>query len=221
MTSIHALIVNSSTAPGAYPLQISLIYSDSGSHLYTDDQTITLLVYAPPMVEIGFYQTPDSLFVGQPGTLPIQVLNLDRKPTVLTRVRVESSGAEMHNNELPIGYLDTGLAFAIDAQVIPMQAGPLELLVSVDYVDDFNKPQTIQQVLSLDVLEAAPVPEGAGGGGGEIPGPVVQPESFWDKVLRFMRGLLGLDSAPRQAPGVEATPTLPVKIVPGAPGTKG
>lgn len=74
LTSIHALIVNSTTLPGAYPLRISLIYSDSAGRMYTDDQTITLLVYAPPMLEIGFYQNPDPLFVGQPASLPIQVL---------------------------------------------------------------------------------------------------------------------------------------------------
>lgn len=223
LTSIHALIVNSTTTPAAYPLRISLIYSDTGTKLYTDDQTITLLVYAPPMLEIGFYQPPDPLFVGQPGSLPIQVLNLDRKATVLSRVRVESDGAEILNSELPIGYLDTGLSFTIDSQAIPFQPGPLEIVVSVDYVDDFNEAQVIQQTLRLDVLEAEPFPKFPGGEGGPAVGPeVARPESFWDKVLRFLRGLLGLDSAPAETTPVEGMPTeQPIPIIPGAPGTKG
>jgi hypothetical protein len=222
LTSIHALIVNSTTVPGAYPLKISLIYADSGGRSYTDDQSITLLVYAPPLLEISFYQPPDPLFVGQAGTLPIQVLNLDRKAVVLSRVRVESDGAEITNGQLPIGYLDTGLSFTIDAQAMPIAPGPLEVLVSVDYVDDFNEPQVIQQALSVDVLEAEPPPE-FGGGGGEFVEPEVQaPETFWDKVLRFLRGLVGLDSAPPEsAPSEEAPPEGPIQIVPGAPGTKG
>jgi hypothetical protein len=224
LTSIHALIVNSTTQPGAYPLKLSLIYADTGGKTYTDDQTITLLVYAPPMVEIGFYQPPDTLFAGQPGSLPIQVLNLDRKATVLSRVRVSSDGAEILNGEMPIGYLDTGLSFTIDSQAIPFAAGPLEILVAVDYVDDFNQPQVIEQVLTLDVLESEPLPEFGGGGGGEI---VVepetsQPETFWAMVLRLLRGLVGLDSAPPETAPGEAVPSEgPIQVVPGAPGTKG
>jgi hypothetical protein len=223
LTSIHALIVNSTTLPGAYPLKISLIYADGASKTYTDDQSITLLVYAPPMLEIGFYQAPDPLFVGQPGSLPIQVLNLDRKPAVLSRVRVESEGAEILNGELPIGYLDTGLSFTIDTQAIPFQAGPLDIVVSVDYVDDFNEPQVIQQTLTLEVIEAEPIPEDFGGGGGVVVEPdVAQPENFWDQVLRFLRGLLGLDSSPVEpVPIEEFPPEGPIQIVPGAPGTKG
>ena len=223
LTSIHALIVNSTTLPGAYPLRISLIYSDNSGRVYTDDQTITLLVYAPPMLEIGFYQAPDPLFVGQPGSLPIQVLNLDRKPAILSRVRVESDGAEILNGELPIGYLDTGLSFTIDTQAMPFQAGPLDIVVSVDYVDDFNEPQVIQQTLTVEVIEGAPIPEDFGGGGGGVVEPeVAQPESFWDKVLRFLRALLGLDSAPAETTPLEELPSEgPIQIVPGAPGTKG
>ncbi|MEK6587237.1 MAG: hypothetical protein AABY97_00145, partial [Chloroflexota bacterium] len=223
LTSIHALIVNSTTALGAYPLRISLIYSDTGAKLYTDDQTITLLVYSPPILEIGFYQPPDPLFLGQPGSLPIQVLNLDRKAAILSRVRVASDGAEILNSELPIGYLDTGLSFTIDSQAIPFQAGPLEIVVSVDYIGDFNEPQVIQQTLTLDVLEAEPIPEFPGGEGGPAVGPkLAQPETFWDKLLRFLRGLLGLDSAPAETTPVEGIPTEePIQIIPGAPGTKG
>jgi hypothetical protein len=226
LTSIHALIVNSTTLPGAYPLKISLIYADSGSRTYTDDQSITLLVYAPPMLEIGFYQPPDPLFVGQPGTLPIQVLNLDRKAVVLSRVRVESEAAEITNGELPIGYLDTGLAFTIDALAMPFEPGPLSVVVAVDYVDDFNEAQVIQQTLNLEVIEAEPIPEfegGGGGGGGVDFGPeVTEPETFWDKALRFLRGLLGLDSAPPESAPLEGPPSEePIQVIPGAPGTKG
>jgi len=223
LTSIHALIVNSTTTPGAYPLKISLIYNDSGGRTYTDDQTITLLVYSPPMLEISFYQPPDPLFVGQPGTLPIQVLNLDRKPVTLSRVRVESAGAEISNGQLPIGYLDTGLAFTIDSQAAAFAPGPLDVVVSVDYIDDFNEAQVIQQTLTVDVMEAAPIPPDAGEGGGGIAEPVVaQPETLWTRVLRFLRGLLGLDSAPPQTIPPQGVPTeAPIQIKPGAPGMKG
>jgi hypothetical protein len=101
---------------------------------------------------------------------------------------------------------------------------PLPILVSVDYVDDFNEQQVIQQELTVDVLEAEPIPEdfGGGGGGAVFEPEVAQPESFWDQVLRFLRGLIGLDSAPVEAPPIEEFPSEgPIEIVPGAPGMKG
>ncbi len=73
-TSMH-LIVNNTTTPGAYPLTLSLIYIDPGGMRYTDDHVITLLVYSPPFIEVNFYQPPEALFAGQPGTLPLQVVN--------------------------------------------------------------------------------------------------------------------------------------------------
>jgi hypothetical protein len=75
----------------------------------------------------------------------------------------------------------------------------------------------------VEVIDAAPIPDDFGGGGGGVVEPeVTQPESFWDKVLRFLRGLLGLDSAPVQSAPEEGLPSEgPIQIVPGAPGTKG
>jgi hypothetical protein len=183
LTSIRADRQQHDRARGL-PVKISLIYGDRPGKTYTDDQSITAR-HAPPMLEIGFYQPAGPFFAGQPGMLPIQVLNLDRKPVVLSRVRVLSDGAEITNGELPIGYLDTGLSFTIDAQALAYGPGPLPILVSVDYVDDFNEQQVIQQELTVDVLEAEPIPEdfgGGGGGGGAVFEPeVAQPESFWDK----------------------------------------
>lgn len=221
VTSVHELIVNSTTQPGAYPLKLTLIYRDSAGQLYTDDHVITLLVYSPPMLEIGFYQPPEPLFVGQPGNLPLQVLNLDRKPVILTRMRVGSESAEISNGELPIGYLDTGISFTLDAQAVPFQPGPLAIEVTIDYIDDFNEPQTIQQMLEVEVIEFEPPPEFPDPGGGE-PFPEAPAETFWDKVLRFLRGLLGLDSAPPEQPPLEGEfPEGPAPVIPGAPGTKG
>jgi hypothetical protein len=74
-----------------------------------------------------------------------------------------------------------------------MQAGPLELEISINYTDDFNQPRTITQTLSLIVEEATemdPLENGM-----FMPEMPQQPETFLQKVLRFIKGLLGLDSA--------------------------
>jgi hypothetical protein len=205
----HRLIVNTTANPGAYPLKVSFVYKDGSGAPYTDDQVITLLIYAPPVIEISFYQPPEPFFAGQPGMLPLQVVNLDRKSTVLGRMQVGAETGELSNNVLPIGLLDAGGYFTLDAMYIPEAAGTVDLTVTVDYLDDFNQAQRITQVIPIEVMEAEQGMGGEeGGGGAEIPigPPAPEPETFWQKVVRFFKGLFGLDSGP-EVP--EVMPVIP------------
>jgi hypothetical protein len=222
-TTSATLIVNTSTNPGAYPMKVSFTYVGDNNTAFTDDQVITLLVYSPPVVDINFYRDPGPMFAGQPNQLPLQVINLGRKGNVLGTMSVTGQGAQFSNNTILVGLLDTGNYFTMDATMIPDGPGPLDLLVSVDYTDDFNQPQVITKTISIDVQEAPviePPPDGSAGEGG-IP-PVSSTETFWQKVLRFVRGLIGLDSGqPGAAPGGLPTEEAPPgKTVP-VPGPKG
>jgi hypothetical protein len=196
----YHLIVNTTANPGAYPLKISFVYKDDAGASYTDDQVVTLLIYSPPVIEISFYQPPDAFFVGQPGGLPLQVMNLDRKSVVLGRMRVSAEAGELSNDVLPIGLLDAGGYFTLDAVYVPAATGTVELTVTVDYLDDFNQPQRITQTLPIEVMEPEVGMEigGGGGGGGGVSAPsaptMPEPETFWQKVIRFFKGLFGLDS---------------------------
>jgi hypothetical protein len=214
------LIVNAKTEPGAYPMKISFTYTADNGTTYTDDQVVTLLVYSPPNVEVNFYQDPGPIFAGQPNRLPLQVVNLGRKSAVLGNMRVSTEGAELSQNTVLVGPLDIGGYYTLDATLIPFQPGPLDLIVSIDYTDDFNASQEITRTISLEVqemvvpVEITPEPgtEGIPGGGG-FPGPggepTAGPETFLQKAWRFVRGLLGLDSAQTQPGGV------PGELLPG------
>ena len=196
LEAIQSLIVNTSTTPGAYPIKISFSYVDASNRSFTDDQVITLLVYQVPTVDIDFYRDPNPIFAGQPNSLPLQVVNLGRTGFVLGNMTVGGQGAQYQNNVILIGYLDTGGYFPLDAIVIPDQPGPLDLLVTIDYTDDFNQQQIISETLTVEVQEMEFIgPEGEIPGG-EEPLPPAQPETLWQKVLRFIKGFLGLDSAP-------------------------
>jgi hypothetical protein len=216
------LIVNTSTNPGAYPMKVSFTYIGDNNAAFTDDQVITLLVYSPPVVDINFYRDPGPLFAGQPNQLPLQVINLGRKGNVLGNMSVTGQGAQFSNNTILVGLLDTGNYFTMDATMIPDGPGPLDLLVTVGYTDDFNQPQVITKTISVDVLESPVIePPSGGPGDGGMP-PVTSTETFWQKVLRLVRGLLGLDSsqpgaAPGGIPSEEAPPGNGVPV----PGPKG
>ena len=232
-----ALIVNSKTEPGAYPMKITFTYTAENGNVYNDDQVITLLVYSPPTVEVNYYQDPGPIFAGQPNRLPLQVVNLGRKATVLGNMEITAQGAELTQNSVLIGPLDTGGYYTLDATLIPSQPGPLELLVTIDYTDDFNLPQVITKTIAIDVQEmmmpepVTPEPGSPGMEGGPVgPGSSLGPETLLQKVWRFVRGLVGLDSgqASPGSPGEMPPGEMPSEGIPGGkhvpapmPGTKG
>ena len=194
--AIQALIVNVSTNPGAYPMKISFVYLDEINHSYTDDQVITLLVYRLPVVEVSFYQDPGIYYTNQPNFAPVQVVNKGRSTIVLGSMKVTSESADLSNSSILVGALEPGGYFTLDASVFPYQAGMLELKVIIDYTDDFNQLQFIEQTIQVEVIDI-PMPEP---GEGEFPGgegeqiPSEEPETFWHKLWRFLLGLFGLDS---------------------------
>jgi hypothetical protein len=211
------LIVNVNTNPGAYPLKISFVYDDVKGNRLIDDQVITLLVYSLPQVEVSFYTSVEGLMVGQPGMLPLQVTNLGRKSAVLGTMRVSAKGAELTNNSSLVGVLDTGGYYTFDVSIVPQKAGTLPLQVSINYTDDFNKVRTITQDLEVEVMDAPPEdmmgPLGPDGKPlAEMP--MQAPETFWQKLLRFVKGLIGLDSAAPEPAMPEMPPVeeqMPIK----------
>jgi hypothetical protein len=223
------MIVNGSTAAGAYALRVSLIYTDPRGNSLTDDQVISLLVLSQPILDISFYRPPDPLLAGETGTLPIQLVNIGRSSAVLGNMEITAEGAELSNNVTLVGWLDPGNFYPLDALVTPFEPGPLEVTVAIHYLDDFNQPRTFTRTLTVDVMEGG----GGGGGGGEftdgefpIEPSIPTIETFWQKLWRGVLGLLGLDSAPSQ-PSFEVEPGLlegtqpeegPVFIMPPAKG---
>lgn len=211
------LIVNVSTNPGIYPMKITFSYTDSKGNVINDEQVITLLVYNLPQVEIGFYQPAGPFFAGQPGLLPLQVVNLGRKTAVLGNLRVETTGGMLENGEILVGALDAGGYFPLDVTFHPEASGSVDLLITIEYTDDFSQPRTITKTLTVQVEEFTDpsVP-----GGGEII-PVTE-ETFWQKLWRFILGLFGLDSgsSPDGAPAPAGT-LEPAPLEPRGGGGKG
>jgi hypothetical protein len=189
-----------------------------------DDQVITLLVYSLPTVDISFYRPPDPFVVGQPSALPIQVVNLGKRLSVLGTIKVTSQSGTVENGTSLVGSLDAGGYFTLDAMITPEQSGKTKLDISIDYTDDFNQSRTINRTLEIDVMEGmiepTPDPSIGGGGGGEGI-PVQASETTLQKVWRFVLGLFGLDSAPPSNGNPEITPGTEEPAVPIKPGGGG
>lgn len=203
------LIVNVSAEPGAYSFRISFSYVDERGRIYNDDQVVTLLVYSIPKLDIDFYMDPGFFQAGMPSNLPLQVVNTGKKAIVLGNMRVTAENADVQNNVTLVGYLDAGQYYPLDAMLTPYAAGPLDLVITVNYTDDFNQPQQIVKTLTVEVSEAPmfePPTDGGldpGTNGGE-PFPTVE-ETLWQKIVRFIKGLFGLGSE-------TTTPTTPGEV---------
>ncbi len=216
------LVTNVSTQPGAYTLKVSFVYDDGKGGSLVDDQVITLLVYSLPQVEISFYRDPGMLTVGMPGTLPIQVTNLGKKTSVLGNMKVTAENADLTNDISLVGALDSGGYYTLDTEITPMQEGPLNVTVTINYTDDFNQPRLITSTLNVEVMPAPEITEGLEGQDGMVVTPAVPvdagSETFWSKLLRFFKGLFGLGSGQKELP-VEATETVPTEqFYPSRPG---
>jgi hypothetical protein len=223
------LIVNTTTQPGAYPLQISFTYISPNGGTFTDDQVITLLVYNPPQIEVNFYRAPGDIYVGQANILPIQVVNLGKSSVVLGNMVVSAPDSQLENNNSLVGPLDPGGYYTLDVVLIPGQPGSSDVSVQISYTDDFNQPNAIMDTIPIEILDMPviePPVEDGGNNGGNIPGEEIQPETFWQKLLRFFKGLFGLDSAaptPISPVPADSTPSgeTPEKPVPVPRGPKG
>jgi hypothetical protein len=215
ITANQQLIVNVSTNPGTYPVKFSYLYTGDDGRQFQDDQVITLLVYRLPLVDVNFYRTVDPLTVGMPGTLPIQIVNLSRSSTILGNMTITTGAGEVSNNSMLVGTLDAGGSYPLDVNFTPSVAGPAEIAINLQYTDDFNQPRQIDFKLSVNVDEAPVMesdPSTLGPNGG-LPTDQ-QPETFWDKVVRFVKGIFGLDSG-------QPTPTETAPVDPGMNGGGG
>jgi hypothetical protein len=216
------LIVNTTTNPGAYPMKVTFSYVNDKNEPINDEQVITLLVYSLPNVDVSFYRPLDPFFVGQPGALPIQVVNVGKRAAVLGNIKVVSEGGTVENGTGLVGSIDAGGYYTMDAMFTPEKSGKVILEVRIDYTDDFNAPRTINKTLEVEVMEGAPEEPvidpsmGGGGGGGEVP--VITQETPLQKAWRFVLGLLGLDSATPSG-GEQVPPGTEVPVSPGKPST--
>ena len=114
-------------------MKVSFVYTDDKGVNYVDDRVITLLVFQTPQVEMDFYTQPPPLFAGQPGGLPLQLVNTGRNSVIFGNFSVTADEAELTNNAIFVGALEPGGFFPLDALITPSRPGRWELLLSVNY----------------------------------------------------------------------------------------
>jgi len=185
---VQRLVVDGSANPGAYSLPVALAFDDARGTRHTDSQLISLLVRRRPHLQIGFYRPMEVATVGVPFELPVEVTNIGRTLVNVSMLEVTSRQLEISAGSLYLGPLDGGTSGSLEATAVAQKGGIAEVVVTVHYLDDFEQPQVVTQTLTVKVEGPLEPPPGA------EQAPQEQEEGFWEKVLRFLRGLLGLGS---------------------------
>lgn len=185
---VQQLAVDGSANPGAYSLPVALAYDDTRGTRHSDSQLISLLLRRRPHLQIGFYSPVPTATVGMPFPLPIEVTNVGRASVNASTLEVSSPQLEISNGSIYLGPLDGGTSGSLEAMAIARQGGSAEVLVAVNYLDDFDQPQAVTKTLTVQIEE--PIVEAPAQPEEQAP----QEETAWDKILRFLKGLLGLGS---------------------------
>jgi hypothetical protein len=191
-----ALLISGDADTKAHNLPVALAYDTAAGTREKDTQQVSLMVRRRPEFKISFYRPVDGMaMVGQPFQLPIELINASSARFVVSEL--EATGDRLEFLEEPstyVGALDSGGSWTLDTMVLAMEPGPVDVIVNAYYVDDLNQTRVFSQVLSINVIEMPGMMDEEGGGNGFLDQEPVQPPSFWDLVLRFFKGLLGLGS---------------------------
>jgi hypothetical protein len=160
------LLVDGSAESGLVPIDVSLTYDSVYGIEETETFTISLRVIATPHLNIDFYEDiPQPVTVGSTFDLPIEVINIGENSVNVSTIEAESDLLQITGGSLYLGQLDGGTSGTFSPSAEAMQAGTATVVVTVNYLDDFQQPQTITQRLSVEVEESSSPLQGGNGTG--------------------------------------------------------
>ena len=195
-TIVQRMIVDGRARSGIYSLEVTFSYQDEEGVNYTAGELVSLLVIRQPHLQIRLYQPITEVIAGEVFALPIEVINIGQETANLSTIELRSLDLEIHNGATYLGPLDPGTSGLLEAQAMAYQGGEAIAQVIVHYLDDFGHQQQVIQELRLQVrAPPTPVPTPASATAAEAPTPGPGPGgelSLMDKVVRFLKALLGL-----------------------------
>jgi len=184
------LILDGSADAGVFPLSVTLAYDGPDAARLTGSQVLNLITSRRPQLRIDFYRPLEPAKVGQPAELPIELINIGRSSVNISTVVISGDHLEIAEGSFFIGALDGGTSGTIDTTVTPLQSGVLPVNLTINYLDDFNQPQVVKETLTFEVEEEAVISSSEAGETSSEEGN----DSFWERLLRIIRGLFGLGS---------------------------
>lgn len=210
----YNLFVDGNAEAGLVAIDVEIEYEDAFGVTRTETNTISVQVKATPFFQIDLFEPlPQPIYVGDTFELPIEVINIGTESINVSRVEVESERLRLTNNSVYIGPLDAGTSGTLVADAEALQAGTVDVVVNVNYLDDFQQPQVVQQTIQIDV-EGIDMNEepGANDGSSQTDGAEEEDLGFLQRVFRAVRGFLGLGTQPTEEENSSAMNTQPSNV---------
>jgi hypothetical protein len=191
ITLSYEMAVNGSAESGLVPINLQLSYIDNYNVEHDETETISLAVNALPYLQIRLFEPlPEGILVGDTFDVPIEIINIGTTQVNVSTVEVVSIDNRLTITEgsVYIGPLDPGTSGSVVAVAEANQAGTATIEVRVNYLNNFQQPETLVQTIPV-VIEAAPIIQpGDESEGGEADGEL----SLLDRILRAILGFFGL-----------------------------
>nr|PZN51600.1 MAG: hypothetical protein DIU68_16155 [Chloroflexota bacterium] len=187
-------IVNGTVSSGIYGLPVTLRYTLPGGGSAQENLRASVVVIAPPKLQTRL-QTPlpDPATVGEPFPVALELLNIGSSSIELREATVETNQGEViEGASTLLGPLAADGDAMVNAMIMPLEAGPVRVTVTLHYINDLNQPETIVLTYDSEAVEPPPPPEEPPPVE-ETPMPAGEPED--DNTLgRLLLGFLGLGS---------------------------
>ena len=189
-------LVNATVNSGLYNLPVTLRYLKPDGSAGQDVVQAAMMVVAPPRLQIRLpAPLPETANVGEPFPIALEITNNGSKRADLTNAITEADNGEViEGAETFIGGIETTEDASLNVMVMPLDAGPVEVTITLHYMNDLNQEEAIVRTYTIEAIAPEPPPDDMPPDMGGVPEPPPEEEKEDDTVGRFLRGLLGLGS---------------------------
>jgi len=189
-------LVNGTVNSGLYNLPVTLRYLKPDGSAGQDVVQAAMMVVAPPRLQIRLPSPlPETVSVGEPFPIALEIRNNGSKRADLTdAITVANNGEVVEGAETFVGGIESTEDASLNVMVMPLEAGPVEVTITLNYMNDLNQEESIVRVYTIEAIAPELPPEDIPPDMGVVPELPPEEEEEDDTVGRFLRGLLGLGS---------------------------
>lgn len=185
-------IVAGNVTSGIYSLPITLQYDLPDGTNKQESINLSLVVIAPPRLRINPPNPlPEAVNMGEPVTLSLNIANMGQTTVDLEKATISTNNGEIMEGEtVQLEPLQADDDTTLNVTIMPMEEGPLDVEVAIDYLNGLGQLETIKLTYASEVMAPPPPPDEP-----QMPTePEPEPEPEIDWFGRIVMALLGLGS---------------------------
>ena len=187
-TVTFRVMANPGTTPGALTIPVTVSFEHQSVRQEVS-YTIGVVVERNAVLTVVTAELPETVMTGESFDASFEVGNASGYALSGVTLSVEASGAVVTDGSFFLGTMDNATTESIDVSITAEEAGPLEVVVVVSYLDDFGRPQTFRESRTV-VVESSPRDDAGEPGTDEPTGE--EDDTNW--FTAFFLALFGLGS---------------------------